>query len=69
MAGDLRGEGGKGQSVGLSERAGRSRAGRSRVGRAPVASLNAPICAELFGDEGGEGYARIWSRPCMRSGD
>lgn len=64
MAGDLRGEGGKGQSVGLSERA-----GRSRVGRAPVASLNAPICAELFGDEGGEGYARIWSRPCMRSGD
>ncbi|HQT90111.1 MAG TPA: DUF736 domain-containing protein, partial [Acidiphilium sp.] len=26
-------------------------------------SFNAPIYANLFDDEGGEGYSLIWSRP------
>ena len=26
-------------------------------------SFNAPIYANLFGDEGGEGYTLLWSRP------
>jgi uncharacterized protein (DUF736 family) len=32
-------------------------------------SFNAPIYANLFGDEGGEGYSLIWSRPRSKTGD
>jgi uncharacterized protein (DUF736 family) len=32
-------------------------------------SLNAPIFANLFKDEGGETYSLIWSRPNRRNGD
>ena len=32
-------------------------------------SFNAPIFANLFDDEGGEGYTLIWSRPSKRNGD
>jgi uncharacterized protein (DUF736 family) len=31
-------------------------------------SFNAPIYANLFADEGGEGYTLLWSRP-RRNGD
>ena len=32
-------------------------------------SFTAPIFANLFDDEGGEGYTLIWSRPTKRNGD
>ena len=32
-------------------------------------SFNAPIFANLFDDEDGEGYTLIWSRPAKRNGD
>jgi uncharacterized protein (DUF736 family) len=32
-------------------------------------SFNAPIYANLFDDEEGEGYSLIWSRPSRRNGD
>ena len=32
-------------------------------------SLTAPIYANLFDDEEGEGYSLIWSRPSRRSAD
>ena len=32
-------------------------------------SFNAPIYANLFDDEEGEGYTLIWSRPSKRNGD
>ena len=32
-------------------------------------SFNAPIFANLFDDEDGEGYTLIWSRPSKRTGD
>jgi uncharacterized protein (DUF736 family) len=32
-------------------------------------SFNAPIFANLFDDEEGEGYTLIWSRPTKRNGD
>ena len=32
-------------------------------------SFNAPIFANLFDDEDGEGYTLIWSRPTKRNGD
>jgi uncharacterized protein (DUF736 family) len=32
-------------------------------------SFNAPIFANLFDDEDGEGYTLIWSRPSKRNGD
>jgi len=32
-------------------------------------SFNAPIYANLFGDEDGEGYTLIWSRSRKQSGD
>ena len=32
-------------------------------------SFNAPIYANLFDDEDGEGYTLIWSRPRKRNGD
>lgn len=32
-------------------------------------SFNAPIFANLFDDEDGEGYSLIWSRPNTRRGD
>jgi len=32
-------------------------------------SFIAPIFANLFDDEGGEGYTLIWSRPAKRNGD
>ena len=31
--------------------------------------FNAPIFANLFDDEDGEGYTLIWSRPTKRTGD
>ena len=34
---------------------------RIYMGREPL--FNAPIYANLFGDEGGEGYTLLWSRP------
>ena len=32
-------------------------------------SFNAPIYANLFDDEDGDGYSLIWSRPSRRNGD
>ena len=32
-------------------------------------SFNAPIYANLFGDEEGEGFSLIWSRPSRRNGE
>ena len=32
-------------------------------------SFNAPIFANLFDDEDGEGFTLIWSRPSKRNGD
>ena len=32
-------------------------------------SFNAPIYANLFDDEDGEGFSLIWSRPNRRNGD
>ena len=32
-------------------------------------SFNAPIFANLFDDDDGEGYTLIWSRPTKRTGD
>lgn len=32
-------------------------------------SFTAPIFANLFDDENGEGYSLIWSRPLRRKGD
>ena len=32
-------------------------------------SFNAPIYANLFDDEEGEGFSLIWSRPSRRNGD
>ena len=32
-------------------------------------SFNAPIYANLFDDEDGDGYSLIWSRPNRRNGD
>jgi uncharacterized protein (DUF736 family) len=32
-------------------------------------SFTAPIFANLFDDEDGEGYSLIWSRPSRRNGD
>ncbi len=32
-------------------------------------SFNAPIFANLFDDEDGEGFTLIWSRPTKRNGD
>ena len=48
---------------------------RSNEGRAYLSvklddpSFNAPIFANLFDDEDGEGYTLIWSRPTKRNGD
>ncbi|MGY3033855.1 uncharacterized protein (DUF736 family) [Bradyrhizobium sp. USDA 4354] len=32
-------------------------------------SFTAPIFANLFADEEGEGFSLIWSRPSRRNGD
>ena len=32
-------------------------------------SFNAPIYANLFDDEGGEGFSLIWSRPSRHNGE
>ncbi len=45
----------------------RSSEGRDYLGLKPDdPSFNAPIFANLFDDEGGEGYSLIWSRPNSR---
>ncbi|SFU22481.1 DUF736 domain-containing protein [Mesorhizobium sp. YR577] len=48
----------------------RSNEGRDYLGlKLDDPSFNAPIFANLFDDEGGEGYSLIWSRPSRRNGD
>jgi len=48
----------------------RSNEGRDYLGlKLDDPSFNAPIFANLFGDEDGEDYSLIWSRPNRRSGD
>ena len=48
----------------------RSNEGRDYLGlKLDDPSFNAPIYANLFDDEDGEGYSLIWSRPNARRGD
>ena len=48
----------------------RSNEGRDYLGlKLDDPSFNAPIYANLFDDEDGEGYSLIWSRPNGRRGD
>ena len=48
----------------------RSNEGRDYLGlKLDDPSFTAPIYANLFDDEGGEGYSLIWSRPAKRNGD
>jgi uncharacterized protein (DUF736 family) len=48
----------------------RSNEGREYLGlKLDDPSFNAPIYANLFDDEDGEGYSLIWSRPNGRRGD
>lgn len=48
----------------------RSGEGRDYLGlKLDDPSFTAPIFANLFDDEDGEGYSLIWSRPSRRSGD
>ena len=48
----------------------RSNEGRDYLGlKLDDPSSNAPIYANLFDDEEGEGYSLIWSRPNRRNGD
>ena len=48
----------------------RSNEGRDYLGlKLDDPSFTAPIYANLFGDEDGEGHSLIWSRPSRRNGD
>ena len=48
----------------------RSNEGRDYLGlKLDAPSFNAPIYANLFDDEEGEGFSLIWSRPSRRNGD
>ena len=48
----------------------RSNEGRDYLGlKLDDPSFTAPIYANLFNDEDGEGYSLIWSRPNRRNGD
>jgi uncharacterized protein (DUF736 family) len=48
----------------------RSNEGRNYLGlKLDDPSFTAPIYANLFDDEEGEGYSLIWSRPSRRNGD
>ncbi len=48
----------------------RSNEGRDYLGlKLDDPSFNAPIFANLFDDEEGEGYSLIWSRPSRRNAD
>ena len=48
----------------------RSNEGRDYLGlKLDDPSFTAPIYANLFDDEDGEGYSLIWSRPSRRTGD
>ena len=48
----------------------RSNEGRDYLGlKLDDPSFNAPIYANLFDDEEGEGFSLIWSRPSRRNGD
>jgi len=48
----------------------RSNEGRDYLGlKLDDPSFTAPIFANLFDDEGGEGYSLIWSRPSRRNAD
>lgn len=48
----------------------RSNEGRDYLGlKLDDPSFTAPIFANLFDDEDGEGYTLIWSRPSKRNGD
>ena len=48
----------------------RSNEGRDYLGlKLDDPSFNAPIYANLFDDEDGEGFSLIWSRPSRRNGD
>ena len=48
----------------------RSNEGRDYLGlKFDDPSFTAPIFANLFDDEDGEGYSLIWSRPSRRNGD
>ena len=48
----------------------RSSEGRDYLGlKLDDPSFTAPIYANLFDDEEGEGYSLIWSRPSRRNGD
>lgn len=48
----------------------RSNEGRDYLGlKLDDPSFNAPIFANLFADEDGEGYSLIWSRPSRRNRD
>ncbi|CAN7326517.1 DUF736 domain-containing protein [Aminobacter sp. LjRoot7] len=48
----------------------RSNEGRDYLGlKLDDPSFNAPIFANLFGDEDGDGYSLIWSRPGRRKGE
>ncbi|MFM9857393.1 DUF736 domain-containing protein [Pseudoxanthobacter sp. M-2] len=48
----------------------RSNEGRDYLGlKLDDPSFTAPIFANLFDDEGGDGYSLIWSRPSRRNAD
>ena len=48
----------------------RSNEGRDYLGlKLDDPSFTAPIYANLFDDEDGDGYSLIWSRPSRRNGD
>ncbi len=48
----------------------RSNEGRDYLGlKLDDPSFNAPIYANLFDDEDGEGFSLIWSRPSRRNGE
>jgi uncharacterized protein (DUF736 family) len=48
----------------------RSNEGRDYLGlKLDDPSFNAPIYANLFDDEDGEGFSLIWSRPTRRNGE
>ncbi|MBB6468574.1 DUF736 domain-containing protein [Aminobacter anthyllidis] len=48
----------------------RSNEGRDYLGlKLDDPSFNAPIFANLFNDEDGDGYSLIWSRPGRRKGE